>query len=578
MNKNTVGFILSIAALFAAYYAANVYLLSPAPTDNQGERNQLTAATPTKPEESEQTPVTPTPTPAAAVAETEGNSEDSDSAGESPADTIAPMAKKDSFAEPGPDSVTLENENLLVRFSAQGGCLSEANLKNYTTEAADQGETVQLIEKLETCKALGFKLGTLDLREVPAKLTQLSPTSLAIEQRASGFHIKRVFSLSDAAYQGEWTLSITNSLDTPASQLLEFEIGATSSHKDAAGFLSFDQSGMKKASYFAADDIEEEVLSFESAPSSEVILLEPRLNLEWAATGSTYFHFVVAPNFRETVGFRVERQPFNMQRNRQSEPERTIYEAWVQHNIQLNAQQSRDYSYLVYLGPKKLDLLKGAAHRLDESINFGFFRIIAWPMFKVLGFLESLTGNWGVAIIILTFIIRLLFLPLTAKSYTASKKMQKLQPKLNELREKYKDDKQTQQKELMSLMSKEGVNPLGGCLPILPQIPVFFGLNAVLMNTFDLRQAPFALWIQDLSTSDPLYITPVLMALLMYLQQKMIPMPSMDPNQAKMMRLLPLIFAVFMISYPSGLVLYIITSTVFSMVQQQIMMRRYKDA
>ena len=198
-------------------------------------------------------------------------------------------------------------------------------------------------------------------------------------------------------------------------------------------------------------------------------------------------------------------------------------------------------------------------------------------MFKVLKAIEGVVGNWGVAIIFLTLLMRLLFYPLTAKSYAASKKMQKMQPKMNEIKERYKDDKQKQQQELMALMSKEGVNPLGGCLPVLPQIPVFFGLNAVLMNTFDLRLAPFGLWIHDLSSKDPYYVSAVIMAGLMYVQQKLTPMPGIDPAQAKMMRFLPIVFALFMITYPSGLVVYIITSTLFSIAQQQFMIKRYKD-
>lgn len=565
VNKNTFGFILSVALLFAGYYAATTYMSEqktpPAVAERIESASPQTAPGP-RTEEGTVSEREAAPPP------DQGSRSPSVSAG-SPFST-----------EGTPPLVALESSAIALEFSAKGGCIQDTHLKKYSTRT-DTNDEVLIIDKLEPCKALGFKVGALDLREVPALLTsggQESPRTVVVEQRASDLHIKRTFTLDESGYGARLDIELNNTGATPVAHLVEMEIGATSSHADAAGFLSFDNSGMREFAYRTDGDVTHTALTFESSPSSKVLVLEPAVPLDWAATGGNYFHFAVAPLFRETLGIRLERQPFNMQPNRQSPPERTIYEAWIQHNVQLNPGESRPLSYYVYLGPKKIDELKAAGHNLDESINFGFFRIIAWPMFRVLGFLEKLVGNWGVAIIILTLLVRLLFLPLTAKSYKASKQMQKMQPKMNELREKYKDDKQKQQQELMALMSKEGVNPLGGCLPILPQIPVFFGLNSVLMHTFELRQAPFALWMNDLSKADPYYVTPVVMAILMYLQQKMIPMPSMDPNQARMMRFLPLIFAVFMITYPSGLVLYIITSTVFSMAQQQFMMRKFKDA
>jgi YidC/Oxa1 family membrane protein insertase len=580
VNKNTVGFILSVALLFAGYYAANTYFSTQRTAQDSA---QVEGAHPQS--EAGSSPTEPSSIPAAETSSSGNTPGDGKEPNQTPAQTAESAPPPSIIEAPfttdnSPPLLRAESASVAVEFAAKGGCIQETHLKNYSIKSggADQ---VAGIDKLEPCKALGFKVGALDLRDLPARLSEGSGNperSVTIEQRTADLHIKRTFTLNDSGYGAQLDVEIVNTSAAPAVHLIEMEIGATSSHKDAAGFLSFDNSGMRDFAYRSDGDVSHTVLPFESSPSSKVLVLEPSIPLDWAATGGNYFHFAIAPLFKEGTGIRVERQPFNMQPNRQSPPERTIYEAWVQNNIQLNPGESRALSYFVYLGPKKIEDLKAAGHNLEESINFGFFRIVAWPMFRVLGFLDQLVGNWGVAIIILTLLIRLLFLPLTAKSYKASKKMQKMQPLMNELREKYKDDKQKQQQELMALMSKEGVNPLGGCLPILPQIPVFFGLNSVLMHTFELRQAPFALWLTDLSKSDPYYVTPVIMALLMYLQQKMIPMPSMDPNQARMMRFLPLIFAVFMISYPSGLVLYIITSTVFSMAQQQFMTRRFKDA
>jgi YidC/Oxa1 family membrane protein insertase len=205
---------------------------------------------------------------------------------------------------------------------------------------------------------------------------------------------------------------------------------------------------------------------------------------------------------------------------------------------------------------------------LTDAIDFGFFRIIAKPIYYILAFIEEGVGNWGAAIIILTILINLIFLPLQIKAYGSAQKMQKIQPELKKLQETHKDDRETLQRETMKMMTTQGVNPLSGCLPLLPQIPVFFGLDSALRYTFELRQAPFFGWIHDLSLHDPYFVLPVLMAVLMVVYQRMIPMPSMDPTQAKIIQFLPLIFAVFMVFYPSGLALYVITNTVVSMIRQ----------
>lgn len=566
VSKNTIGFLASVTLLFGAYYFLSTRSLSQIP--EAGKVNAPVATFVGQSSERNASSVSGT-----GSAATSNGSE----ASASPASiSLASAPAADFRPEAGPARLTLENDDIGMEVAARGGCVERTTLKKFTQTQKGQ-DPFQLLEKLEACKGLGIKIGSLDLRELPALLTQISKTQLVIEQRSSGYHFRRTLEIGSSGYQGSARFEIFN-LDAAQSQsLFEIEIGATSTRDGASSFLGFDQSKMRHLAYYSGGKRHETVLKFESAPRAETLLLEPKVNLSWAEAGGTYFMFALIPDFSDAVGLRFERQPFNMQPNRQSPPERTIYEGWIQHSFDLAKGSSRSWNYKLYMGPKDLDDLRKAGHDLVESINYGFFQIVAWPMFKALHFIEGIVGNWGIAILVLTLLIRLLFFPLTKKSFVAGKKMQKLQPRLNELKELYKDDKQKQQQEMMAMMSKEGVNPLGGCLPILPQIPVFFGLNSVLMHTFDLRHAPFVLWIQDLSTHDPYYISPAIMAGLMYLQQRLIPMPSMDPTQAKMMRFLPLIFAVFMITYPSGLVVYIVTSTLFSIAQQQFMMKTYKD-
>lgn len=233
------------------------------------------------------------------------------------------------------------------------------------------------------------------------------------------------------------------------------------------------------------------------------------------------------------------------------------------------------FSYELYVGPKDLDVLKNAGHALEESIDLGWFGFIARPLLVVLKFFNRFTHNYGLAIILLTVVIKILFHPLTRKQFHAMKEMQKLQPKLQALREKYKGDRERLNREMMDFYRTHKINPLSGCWPMLLQIPVFFALYKALLNSIELRQAPFFLWIQDLSEKDPCYITPIIMGGTMYLQQKMTPAMG-DPNQQKIMAFMPLIFTVMFLQFPSGLVLYWLVNNLLSIGQQYVSQARSK--
>ncbi len=223
--------------------------------------------------------------------------------------------------------------------------------------------------------------------------------------------------------------------------------------------------------------------------------------------------------------------------------------------------------FSLYVGPKEYDRLKAAGHELERAVDFGWFTVIAKPLFVALKYFYKLVGNWGWAIIILTVIIKVLFAPLTHKSQKSMKRMQKLQPLFAELKEKYKGDPAKLNKEMMELYKKHKVNPMGGCLPMLIQIPVFIALYRVLGNSIELRHAPFMFWLHDLSAKDPYYVLPILMGVSMLVMQKMTP-TTMDPKQNMMMMLMPVIMVFMFISLPSGLVLYFTVSNLLSMAQQ----------
>jgi YidC/Oxa1 family membrane protein insertase len=232
-------------------------------------------------------------------------------------------------------------------------------------------------------------------------------------------------------------------------------------------------------------------------------------------------------------------------------------------------------SMRLYAGPKEFDTLKSLHVGLEDTIDFGWFiygswgivKAVAKPLFSVLRFVHDYTHNYGVAIILLTVAIKLLFVPLQYKSYKSMKDMQLIQPKVAALQAKYKDDRERLNKELIKLYRDHRVNPVGGCLPMLLQMPVFVALFNILYMTIDLRQAPFILWITDLSVQDPYYVLPVIMGVSMVLQQKIMP-TTMDPTQAKIMLLLPAFMTVLFLTFPAGLVLYWLTNNIITITQQ----------
>jgi len=226
-----------------------------------------------------------------------------------------------------------------------------------------------------------------------------------------------------------------------------------------------------------------------------------------------------------------------------------------------------DFHSVLYMGPKLQATLASIAPKLDYTADYGWLTIIAQPLFKLLSLVQRVVGNWGFTIIIVTFLIKLLFYPLAQTSGRSMAKMRHLAPRMKAIQERYKDDREQLGKQMMELYKREKVNPLAGCLPIVVQIPVFIAFYWVLLESVELRQAPFIGWLHDLSTKDPYFILPVIMAAAMYGQFKLNPAPP-DPVQAKVFAFMPLVMSATMAFFPSGLVLYWITNTTLSIAQQ----------
>ncbi|MBA1293016.1 membrane protein insertase YidC [Pseudomonas lurida] len=234
-------------------------------------------------------------------------------------------------------------------------------------------------------------------------------------------------------------------------------------------------------------------------------------------------------------------------------------------------------SATLYAGPKSQAVLKELSPGLELTVDYGILWFIAQPIFWLLQHIHSIVGNWGWSIIFLTMLIKGIFFPLSAASYKSMARMRAVAPKLAALKEQHGDDRQKMSQAMMELYKKEKINPLGGCLPILVQMPVFLSLYWVLLESVEMRQAPFMLWITDLSIKDPFFILPIIMGATMFIQQRLNPTPP-DPMQAKVMKMMPIIFTFFFLWFPAGLVLYWVVNNVLSITQQWYITRKIEAA
>ena len=290
----------------------------------------------------------------------------------------------------------------------------------------------------------------------------------------------------------------------------------------------------------------------------------------WVAMLQHYFVGALLPKSGPTYEF------YSNVTQRDSAPRYLVGYKTTQPTV-IPAGGSQTLSGRMYVGPKETQRMIEAENKLELTVDYGWLTPVSSPLFWVMTYIHKAVNNWGVAIILLTLLVKLIFFPLSAASYKSMARMKKMQPRMQTLKERFGDDKQKFQQAMMEIYKKEKINPLGGCLPILIQIPVFIALYWVLLESVELRQAPFALWIQDLSLQDPYYVLPILMGASMFGQQLLNPAP-MDPMQQKIMMALPLVFTIFFLWFPSGLVLYWLVNNVLSIGQQWFITRKIQAA
>ncbi len=452
--------------------------------------------------------------------------------------------------------VTVETDLVRVDLSNRGGVIQSWELKRYHT-APPEKKPVQLVYQGGKFKGpLSMTVANADidktLREglyhIEADFTKLdaahpvghvtmkfhdSATHLGVEKRLTFHHGSYVVDVS-LAMEG-----VTESYDIG----LGTNFGIV---EWGDGFI-----GLIGSASRVDDKVEKET------PEKE---LERKGAVQWVALQDKYFISVLMPKEGAAALAKTE------------DPK--IVSAGVR---MAPSEAASSVALQLYAGPKEYDILRSLDVGLEDMIDFGWFiygswtvvRSVAKPIFYVLRFIHEYVGNYGICIVLLTVGIKLLFVPLQYKSYKSMKMMRLIQPKIKEVQEKYKGDRERLNKELMQLYRDQKVNPLGGFLPMFLQMPVFISLFNVLYMTIDLRQAPFMLWVTDLSLQDPYYVLPVLMGASMFVQQKITP-TTMDPTQAKMMLILPIGLTFLFINFPAGLVLYWLTNNTLTITQQLV--------
>ena len=397
----------------------------------------------------------------------------------------------------------------------------------------------------------------LEKGEADVKLTLTSPI-------LNGLQMVKIFEASSDNYILNYRVQLINRSDEirPLEVLYFFGEQRLS---DSAG-------GMHQVSHEGPVFFFDESLQTESTENIEKEL--PVTQMKWLGVEDQYFIGAAVPMTPVRNGFfRAGAYLSESQHNTQSERKLSPYFGVALPPTNLLPNLLIESDFRMFYGPKEDEELMKFGNKLVMSHDMTL-EVLAGPLLDLLRLIFGYVGNYGIAIIILTIIVRIVLFPLTFKGMKSMKRMQQLSPRMKKLQEKYKNNKEKLNKEMMELYRKNRVNPLGGCLPLLLQIPVFFALYSSLSSAVELRHAPFIFWISDLSQPDGLGITPLLMGASMYIQQKMTPQTAMmDSTQAKIMQMLPFIFTIFTFTFPSGLTLYWVTSNILSIAQQQIINR-----
>lgn len=463
--------------------------------------------------------------------------------------------------------LTIENSDVIYKFDQYGGGLKTVILKNFTAE--DHTSQMQLINTPMILTPLMSK------NVNPRKLlvAQRNGNTISFEQTYNNWIINHSYTVAETGFGLITEFSWENKSDThqslETSVFMEKTVDYAVQSKGLLGILPGMPTEHPQSIIGIQGTVERADIQKYCEDSTKVtpLLAQENANLDFFGIDKHYFLIALVPQ--------VKKSSFEITKNGHSTSTSCSLRFINRVNQgEIAPGQKVNVTYKGWFGPKSDKEMEAFSPGLSNSLDFGFFSAVGQILLTVLRWVYLLVGNWGVAIIIFTILLKFLFYPLTRQAHVSMSKMKLLQPQMNKIREKYKDDPRQQQQELMKFMATHKVNPMKGCLPILPQIPVFFAFYRVLSSSVELRHAPFIGWISDLSAADPYFITPILLTLGMFLQQKLTPTTGMDKTQERIMMMLPVMFGFMMISLPAGLVLYMLTNTMVSIGQQQWLNRR----
>lgn len=469
--------------------------------------------------------------------------------------------------------ISVKTDVLSLEIDLKQGDIISANLLDYPISVEEKNKPFSLLRDTTSERYVANSSLFVVKQQTPVNMDlnyRTSQSSYQLDgqdqlwvtlqgQSAEGLEVTKQFLFKKGSYLIEVRYQIKNLGTSPWIGYMNTQLLRSSPQEDKSSL--FHVGSYTGASYSNPGHHRYEKVSFKDMAKSN---LDLEVHSGWLAMQQHYFLTAWIPAADSTNRFYT----------RSIEGTYTI--GAVSKAIELTPGTEKKIAANLYVGPEIASVLQGISPGLDLTIDYGWLWFLSSLLFSLMKAIYSIVGNWGWSIVLVTALIKLLFYRLSATSYRSMASMRKLQPKLQALRERHGDDKAKMSQATMELYRQEKVNPLGGCLPIVIQIPVFIALYWVLLESVELRQAPFIFWIQDLATADPLHVLPVIMGATMLIQQKLNPAPP-DPTQAKVMMFLPILFTGLFWGFPAGLVLYWIVNNTLSILQQWYITRQYRD-
>lgn len=478
---------------------------------------------------------------------------------QAPQPQTAPAQEPQEMPRPSGEKGVLENAFVRITFDSAGGVIEDWRLKKFSRNGDKEGENVSLADGISDTLEIDLFDSNVPLPSpLPFKISIQEERTIEFRWESGGIAVQKRFHLDTDSYLLEMELEVTNRSGTTFAFL----------PKVVWKKLPFEESPQRGALFFKSPPDRWHPLFYRDG-KMEAVSREEELpwNMEtgkvgWAGHESHYFLGGVIPvgSQGQSVEHRFSRlgEAYAFDLRLVLQPAQVLpKELWLQ-------------KFKVYGGPKEYGLLKAVGSGMEKAVGYGWTSVVAIPLLYLLQFFYKVAHNYGLAIILLTILVKILLNPINRKSMESMKGMSQLQPRLKELQKKYGNDKQRLNTEMMQLFKAHKVNPMGGCLPMLLQFPIYIALYKVLWGSVELYHAPFFWIYKDLSAPDPYFIIPVLLGIAMFVQTKMTPTPSADPAQQKIMMIMPLMFAGIMIFLPLGLGLYILVNTVMTVVQQKM--------